>query len=435
MSKEASKARVKAAKKQPQTLAKQARAQATKMPTRALQQQASALLSPLTRQEEAILEYAHTLTNPWVEEPSGVPLILGSGTVRTNKCQVIYEGTATANSSGFAFAAMAMDGWYTSSADPDAQLPAQYTSYSGGTQGFPIWYTGGTYNGNGGVNPTKLPAASDTTAVTGLNSIAAKLLDGTVNSQTGVRQVAAGLRVFSDAAAQSAQGKLAIVAFSEPTATAANGGSPLTDYATTSGMPQDLVSFQSKPCAGWRSGEVLHAVAVPTSTPAFQFLKPPATGATTFGYPQLCAMLTGGASGQTFTFQIVYDYEFTFSMTNLTGVSDDPVYSVGVGAVTNVHNNIAAQGVTTAGPLTLTSGKGPKGIKAALQHVHDTMPGRAPQILQLATRPAQSGIMNWVNNNGSVISKVAQGALGLVSNFAPGWLGKAAKGVLNFLTA
>jgi hypothetical protein len=430
-----SKQRVKAAKAGNQPLAKQTRAVAKgNLPTRALKQQMSSLISPLTRQEEATLEYAHTLANPWIEEPAGCPLILGSGTVRTNKAQLTFEGSSIANSAGFAFVAVDLDGWVTVGPDATDALPVQFTSYSGGTQGTPIWYSAANFAGGTGGTTTSLPAATDTTAITGLLSQPTKLLDGTVNNRTGVRLVAAGLRVFSDAAVNTAQGKLAVIAASQPTNTKANGGLPLAAYADISGAPQDLVSFETRPCAGWKSGEALHVVGIPTDPSAFQLNDLPAAGSTAFGYPQLAAILTGGASGQTFTWQVVFDYEFTFSMTNLTGVSDDPIYNAGPGAISNITSSMAQQGAAKAGPMALTNGKNTVGVKGWLSHVHATQPGRAPEVLKMATMAPQQG--GFFNNVGKTLSKVAHGALGLIGQYAPGWLGtaaKAGKGVLDFL--
>jgi hypothetical protein len=270
--------------------------------------------------------------------------------------------------------------------------------------------------------------------VTGLIRTQTKLLDGTINNRTGVRLVAAGLRVFSDAPAVSAQGKLAIIATSEPSNSAVNGGLPLNSYTQLSGAPQDLVSFQSLPCAGWKSGQMLHAVAIPSSPAAFQMNALPGTGSAAYGYPQLCAILSGAAYTQTFTYQIVFDYEFMFTMSNVTGVADDPIYNAGPGAISNITSSMLQQGVTRPGPLALTSGGNTTGVKAWLGNIHATMPGRAPQLMQLATRPAPMG--GHTNNLGKTLSSVAHGALNLIGKYAPSWMGtvaKGAQGVLNFL--
>lgn len=376
------------------------------LPTTGLKQQYSSVVSPLCRQEIATLEYAHTLANPWVEEPSGLPLILGSAVMRTNKCQLIFEGQATCNSSGFAFVLVNMDGWIEPSTG--SGVPQyQYTSYSGGTQGYPIWYSGGTFVG------TTLPTGALTTATTGLLAIQTKLLDGSVNAQTQVRLVASGLRVFSDAAEQTAQGKLAVVATTVPFGTAANGALVGSTYATLSGMPQDLVSWQAEPCAGWRSGHSLKAVAIPTDSTAFALFPPPATGASTVGYPQLGAILSGGATGQTFTFQVVFDYEFTFSLTNITGVRDDPIYSAPQGTLAAIQAGVTP---ISSGPHNKPN---PSGAQAWVNEIHDRVPGRIPEIVAMTKRPMM------VDNRGNGLSNLIKQALPHVANFGmsllPGW--------------
>jgi hypothetical protein len=349
--------------------------------------------------------------------------------VRTNKAQLIYEQTIPTGSVAGNIGAIivSLDGWCPTTGDSSAALPFQFGTYQGGTPGNFAWYTTG-----GVATGTTIPAAGQTPAAmlaAGWSPIVMKVLDGTVNPSTGVRLVAAGLRVFSDAAINTAQGKLAVIATSVPLNLAATGGLTGSSYTTLSGMPQDLVSFETAPCAGWKSGSALHVVAIPNSPVAFQFLEQPATGVVNSSYPQLAAILSGGAIGQTFTAQIALDFEFTFSFTNVTGVADDPVYNAGPGAVSQIHSSMSQGGVAMGGSLAKTNGKNPLGVQAFVQQVHNTSPGRAPDLIAMAKRP---GIKT--NNWGSTLSKVAHSGLDLIANFAPSWLGGAAKvgkGLLN----
>lgn len=287
-----------------------------KMPTKALSYQVKTIADPLTHQDLAIISYLHTLGDPWVEDPAGVPLMAG-GTLmrRTVKAQIKFEVQAVANASGFAVVALDCDGWVGDATTP----PTRFASYSGGTQGTPLWYTDASYVG------TAVPAFSATTATTGLKSVAMPLLDGQVTSSSNVRMVAAGMRVFSDAAVNTAQGKLAIVATSRPYGNGSLGAIASSSYAILSTLPTDVVSFQAEPCAGWKSGHSLYAVAIPSDPECFTFFNPPAAGSTAFGYPQLAAILSGAAANQTFTAQVVMDYEFDIGVTNLTGVDTDPL--------------------------------------------------------------------------------------------------------------
>jgi len=435
--KAASKARKLAAQTAGQSLGKAARAQAKTLPTRSLQMQASAVLSPLTRQEEATLEYAHTLTNPWVEEPAGVPLVLGSGTVRTNKAQLLYEVSMMANAQGFAFCSVNCDGWATTQPDPYSGLPFQYTSYQGGTQGNVGWCSQFTYAGTAGNgnNPLATPNYSDTAATLTTSGacvpIVARPLDPSVTSKTGVRLVAVGVRAFPDTPALTTSGKIMIASTSTPANTAANGALYAQTYSALTSMPQDLVSVETASLTGWPSGKTIHAVGIPSVPTAFQFLSSPAVGYTAFGLPVILVCGSSLAAYQTVTVQIAFDYEFVLTNTNLTGGANDPVYSIGAGAVSNIHANIQTGGRTGSGPLALLHGKNPLGVKAALQHIADTTPGRAPQILQLATRPM--AVNTSGSGFGSLLSQAASGAWNLLKAHAPALLGLAAKGVKSLI--
>jgi len=303
--------------------AKQARAAA---PTKQLAYQMKTLSDPLTHQDAAIAGYLHTLAEPWVEEPFGVPLLLGNFSRRTIKVQIDFEVTAIANALGFAFVAVNCDGWV---GDQAAAAQIKYASYPTGVQGTPIWSSNASYVG------AFLPAATATTAVAGLLSNQLPVLDGQVTSTSNIRMVAAGLRVFSDSAVNTAQGKLAIIATTRPYGGSAAGAVTLSNYATLSTMPDDLVSFQSEPCAGWKAGHVLRATAIPTDPTCFEFFNPPGAGTATFSYPQLAAVLSGGAPNQTFTAQIVYDYEFDMGMTYVTGTTTDPVIGTDSGTLSS----------------------------------------------------------------------------------------------------
>lgn len=294
----------------------QAKVVASKMPTKALGYQVKTIADPLTHQDIAIISYLHTLGDPWVEDPAGVPLMAG-GTLmrRTVKAQIKFEVQIIANASGFAFAALCCDGWVADA----TLLPNRYASYNGGTAGTPLWYSNASYVG------TSFPATTATTATAGLLSSAMPLLDGQVTTTSNVRMVAAGIRAFSDSAVNTAQGKLAVVATSRPYGLPAGGAISASSYTTLSTLPTDVISFQSEPCAGWRAGHSLYAVAIPSDPECFNFFNPPATGVTQFQYPQLAVILSGAAANQTATVQCVFDYEFDIGVTNLTGIDTDPV--------------------------------------------------------------------------------------------------------------
>ncbi len=372
------------------------------MPTKALGFQMKTISDPLTHQDLAIMSYLHTLADPWVEDPAGVPLMAG-GTLmrRTVKAQLKFEVQATANASGFACVLLACDGW-----TGDATLaPVRYAAYSGATQGYPVWYTGATFAG------TSLPAAANSTATTGLNAVQMPLLDGQVTSTSNVRMVAAGIRVFSDASVTTAQGKLCVVATSRPYGTAAQGALQSSSYATISTLPTDVMSFQSQPCAGWNAGHSLYAVAIPSDPECFTFFNPATTGQATVSYPQLGAILTGAASGQTFTAQLVMDYEFDIGVSNLTGVDTDPV------AVTTKENLVPHIAMMHEGKTGKGNANQGLGMQAMLAQTALTRPSKLPALLK-----PSDGLLSKVGG-------AAQAALGWAAKKGLDYVRGFAKGV------
>jgi len=372
-----------------------------KMPTKALAYQVKTISDPLTHQDVAIVSYLHTLGDPWVEDPAGVPLMAG-GTLmrRTVKAQIKFECQAIANVSGFACVGVNCDGWV----GDNQAAPTRFASYVGGSQGFPAFFTQNTYVG------TSTPTAAQTNSTTGLGTLQLPLLDGQVTSTTNVRLVAAGLRVFSDAAVNTAQGKLCVAATSRPYGQAAQGSFNGTTYATISTLPTDVMSFQTEACAGWKSGHSLYAVAIPSDPNCFQFFTPPASGTVAWSYPQLCAILTGGASGQTFTAQIVYDYEFDIGISNLTGVDTDPI---AVSSLPELAPHIAQMHGGKTGKGTWNQGLG---AQAFLAQTAMTRPSKLPAIL----RPSDSVLGTIGSTAKAALSWAARKGLDYIKGFARG---------------
>jgi len=310
---------------------------------------------------------------------------------RTVKAQLKFEiQAATSGPNAIAFVAMAMDNWY----GPTGAAGYQYASYSGGTQGYPIWYTNTSYVS------ASTPAAGATVATAGLLSQQLPLLDGQVTSTSNVRLVAAGMRVFSDAPVNTAQGKLCIATTSRPGGTAAQGTFISTNYSTISSIPTDVMSFQTEPCAGWKAGHSMYAVAIPSDPNCFQFFNPPATGNADYRNPQIIAILSGGAAGQTFTAQCVYDYEFDVGVSNVTGIDADPNVAVDMSQLTPYVSQMHS-GKTGKG----NSNKG-LGAQAFLTHSALTRPQIIPSVVNapssvLATLGgAAQSALGWAANQG-----------------------------------
>jgi hypothetical protein len=390
----------------------EAKAVAQRMPTKALSYQVKTVADPMTHQDIAIISYLHTLGDPWVEDPAGVPLMAG-GTLmrRTVKAQIKFEIQMIANASGFAFAALNCDGWVGDSTLP----PYRFASFNGGTQGAPLWYSNASYVG------TTLPSSAATTATAGILSATLPLLDGQVTSTSNIRMVAAGIRAFSDAAVNTAQGKLAVVATSRPYGASTGGALSGSSYPTLSTLPTDVISFQSQPCANWAAGHSLYAVAIPSDPECFNFFNPPSVGTTTFSFPQLGVVLSGAAANQTATVQVVMDYEFDIGVTNLTGVDSDPI------AVSTKEDLVPHLAQMHAGKTGKGNANKALGMQAFINQAAMTRPAVLPSVI----RPSNS-ILNTLGGAAkAALGWAASKGLDYVRSFAKGI--PALGGIMNVL--
>lgn len=199
----------------------------------------------LTHQEEAITEYLLGLTTPGY--PCKVPIVLGEFELYTNTYEYDISGTCVAGAGGVAYVGIVPDAW------GDTQY--KMMSYTGGTQGYPIW--------NSIANATTSPAVG---AASGANDAktAATLVDPAFTANVDYRMTSAILEVWSDAPAQTAQGDLCVAvvcgeqAYSDQ---ALNGAT----YGAITKYPQNYVKHAEFPLAGWTSGEVVSAHLTPWS--------------------------------------------------------------------------------------------------------------------------------------------------------------------------
>lgn len=313
------------------SILKEARAVSKQTVSRPMAPQMASIADPLTRQQLAILEYLYTLGHPWTVEPSGLPLVLGLGALRTQKAQVKFAVDAYCGTDGFGFVAVCLDGWYNTTSDIDSQWTC--AAYNGGTQGKPIWSSaaGSSYGASG------IPPAG-TAASAGFVGTSMVLLDPQLTSTTFMRLVAAGIRGYNTAPANTASGKMAIVSTSLPASGAGLGRITQETFSTISSYPSDICAFESRAIPGMNSDHVMSVYAVPPYDTCFEMYLPPATGRATSGQPQIALLVSGGASGQSFTAEIVLDYEFQVGVTHATGIPTDPVIGVGkesIGAALN----------------------------------------------------------------------------------------------------
>jgi len=372
------------------------------------------LFEPLTLQDEAIFGYAKTLSDPWAEHPTGVPLVLGSGGVRTVKVQIRRRAEVQCNASGFGFLAVAMENW--DEPGDGAGYNSQYVTYTGGVKGQDVWYSDSAYVG------TVFPALNATSATTGVNSLEQPLLDDSLTTTTNYRQVACGIRGWSDAAYEAASGNVTFYSTSEPYAAVTLGG--LTDASTSDlfAVSPYVLTQKTRAIPGWKSGEVMSTFAVPTGRNAFEFNNPVATGTTTFSYPSIGVAIEGGQSGQTFYVEIVKVFEFEFTQSFRVDVEPEPTLHVGPERVANVIRGMHPYKVSVARPAngptpsTVHNGAGPL---AFVKEIMQTRPGKLSHLQQIISRP--QNMLKPVLASG--VQWLAKNAM----SFLPGVIGKAAK--------
>jgi len=287
-------------------------------------------------------------------------------------------------------------------------------SYNGGTQGYDVWYTDSTYVG------TAFPAGSATTA-TGLIKAALPLVDDSWDATTQMRQVAAGIRGWSDAAESTAQGNVRILSTTEPRTLPAEGAIASSDVATLSQLNPFVMAQTAAPLAGWRSGHVISTFAVPSDSDSFKFHNPPATGAAAFGYPQIGVVIYGAASGQTFTVSVAKVYAFEFQQTHRVDVMPDPNVHVGMDRITNGLSAMWPNVTTQPQPVHSTgihNGAGPLGF---VREMASSRPEKLPALHQMMTRPGSRP------QSGDLIDRGLRWLTKKAVDLLPGAVGKVAR--------
>jgi hypothetical protein len=347
--------------------------------------QMRSIVDPLTKQDEAIFGYLTTLSDPWIEDPTGVPLILGTGDVRTTKARTKRLITVQCNASGFGFLTVNNDGWDRDSAD----ALWRYAAYDG-VGGSDIWYTDASYVG------TTLPAYNATTATTGLLASQAPLVDQSLDYNSQMRQVAAGIRAWSDASLLNAAGDIRIVSTVEPIGTPSEGsisgpGAGTTD-ATLEGINPFIMAQELVPLAGWKSGEVVSTFVVPTTRTAFEMHHLPAAAQSinTFGWPQMGIIITGAAPNQTVKVEIVKIFEFEFQQSNRLNVEPEPTIGSDMGTIGSNLSHLHPYKVrrpATVHQSGIHNGAGPLAFASNLM---TTRPAKLPALQHAMAKPSSS---------------------------------------------
>lgn len=310
-----------------------------------------ALSGTLTNTQSAIIEYLTGLSTP--DFPTKVPVIIGQFELFTNTYNYSFDGVATAGAAGVAYVACCPDNWLQSGNNLGAPND-QFLSYSGGTQGFPVWASI--------ANATTTPAVG---AASGINDgkYAMVLLDPGHEAQTRARLTALILEVWSDAPYQTAQGDIAIAVVQNSEALNDQVLNTAT-FSSIVGLPQDFVRHNEFPLAGWKSGEVVSAHLTPWDEECFVMDSLPAVGRATTGFIGICAVATGMAAGQTFRYRATYKYETTMPKTYQTNLIVESSVGLNTSQLVPYLKPMREQG-PTKGPKEHSRAKGPAGALVA----------------------------------------------------------------------
>jgi len=344
------------------------------------------LLDAFTRQDQAILSYLEGVCDPWTEHQIRVPLIVGGYALDTETFQVVYEGEAFAGTLGFAMVQVGASSWLETQQDNQSGLPAvQYESYNGGTQGSPILSSVNSTTGVSGFSFQGTGAVA-TVAVT-----PARLVDATWTSNTRMRIVSVGLEVFSDASLNNATGKVMICSTILPGATttaygpSAGGidGNTFQQIVTT---PRKVLERAEVPLAGWKSGDVLRAFAVPSEPQCFSLCSMPGIGSNLTQGAVLGAIGSAMATGQSFSWRVVYNYEAIAEVTNRTSVSTSTSVNAGPDRVANSLPHLMPFRAMAGSPGEISGA--PVAVHALANEMSSHRPSHAAAVVEMAKRPA-----------------------------------------------
>lgn len=356
-------------------------------------------LELFTKEDEHTLAYLETVTNPFIEKPAGAPLGMGSFALATDKFQVVLEGDSYAGTNGVAYVTVDQDGWNESA---NGAAPAyQYASYAGGTQGYPVFSSLNSTTG----------AATFPSAGTAIGAIHTGTqlpqIEAAWNAQTRVRLVSCGLEVFSDSASLTASGKIMLCSTVLPyEGTVGKGGLQGASFAQISATPAKLMEKIEANLGNWPSGKVLRGFAIPSQAAAFEMNSMPASGVAVAEYPALGAIAIGMATGQSFSWRVVFNYEAMPDFSLRTNNAEQQVVNVGLQRVNNTIARIKPAAVTGGSAAEVSSR--PVAYSALVDEIAGREPARANNMHQMITRPAFAAPMGFL--------PAAKNALSLVAN-------------------
>jgi hypothetical protein len=380
-----------------------------------------------TMQDQAILEYLDGVCDPWTQNPIRTPLIVGGFALETDTYQMVYEGEAIAGTDGFAWVEVAVSGWSEANANTGVPLE-QFESYAGGTQGYPVFYS----NSNAAA-AVGFPAA--TSPIGGaIGAQQARQVEASWDTVTRYRITAVGLEVFSDSSMLNAAGKIMICSSIRPTESApALGGLAANTYANIVTTPRKLVERVEVPLAGWTTGQVLRAFAIPSEAAAFNMNELPAVGVATAPHGVLGAIASGMVAGQTFSWRVVYNFESVANLTNRTNASNPSTIHAGLDRVANSIPHL--QPFATMGGQAAHLSQVPIAAHALANEMMVTRPSHSKQMIAMGKRPPSGGnFWSGVRDGAKlVLGKTANSGILSKIPFIGGFLNSAVKGANGLL--
>jgi len=324
------------------------------------------LIDVFTKQDESLVGYLESVTNPWSEGAGRVPLIVGGFVLQTDTFQTVYEGEAFAGAAGVAMVSCDASGWVENA---NTGAPAfQYESYAAGVQGSPI------FSSSIGTIATSFPTTSSFAGVnfTPTNS---RVVDPAWNTLTRMRVVSMGLEVWSSASQNLASGKILIASTVLPNELAGNGAIAGCSYNQLVSTPQRLIERSEAPLGNWATGVVLRAFAIPSVPVCFELNQLPATGATLYGAPMLGAIAQGMTSGQSFSWRVTYNFEACADVSNKTSVELPRTIHAGIDRVAGALPHIKPYSAMVGNTATLN--RMPVAAHALVQQMSETRPSHA----------------------------------------------------------
>jgi len=264
----------------------------------AAKQQADFALK-LTTDEQTKLAYLHTLADPWLPNPSQIPVALASNMSPSDMYQVRLSGTAKANSDGFAYVAIQADNWFG-----QASLSPMVTADSF-QNGYPIRYTDENYVGTaiGSV-------AGSATGVGGHWAVPLPEFMTGLGTTDHVTLVSYGLLGYPVSSVDTTDGRIMVLRSNDPFSSLAFGRVTDETFTGLTAYDQDIIPNQIYSLSNWPNNTAVHVSGLPTAQHSLESYLPSGAGASiTTNYAQLAIVIDGIATGDAIVWEAVFNYQ------------------------------------------------------------------------------------------------------------------------------